>query len=122
MRGFQKAKHCATKNQSTNRREAIPLLVAIFIALIPKCPFCILAYSSAITLCSGSKIYMHHPDWTSWISIGLAALTLLMILMNYRGKRTIVAALLVLIGSSLIMLSELWTGEIKVYYYGAVLL
>ena len=96
--------------------------MGLFIALIPKCPFCILAYSSAITLCSGTKVYMHHPEWTSWISIILAIFTLLMVLFNYRGRRTIYAAILVLLGSSLIVVSELYTGEIQVYYYGVTIL
>jgi len=96
--------------------------MGVLIALIPKCPFCILAYSSAITLCSGTTVYMHHPEWTSWISIILAVFTLMMVLVNYRGKRTLFAAFFVLLGSGLIVMCELYTGEIEVYYYGVILL
>lgn len=122
MRISGKVKHCSSKQPPKATNESLPILAGVAIAIIPKCPFCILAYSSAITLCSGTKMYMHAPDWTSWLSVGLAGLTLLMIVLNYRGKRTIMAALLVIAGSSLIISSELYTGEITMYYTGAVLL
>ena len=93
-------------------------LMGIVIALLPKCHFCVLAYSSAITLCSGTKIYNHTPAWTSYISIGLALLTLALILINYKGLRTLLAASLVIIGCLLISYSELKTGEIAFYYGG----
>ena len=93
-------------------------IAGLFIALLPKCPFCILAYSSAITLCSGKKIYDHDPGWASFISIALALLTLALILYNYKGRKTIAAASLVLIGSLFLLYSELYTGDIRQYYWG----
>jgi len=99
-----------------------PILTGILIAVLPKCPFCIAAYSSAIVLCSGHKIYNQSPDWTNFISIGLALLTLLMIVLNFRGKRTWLAAGLVIIGSCLIIRTELYTGALEEYYFGAVML
>ncbi len=42
-----------------------------------------------------------------------------MIVLNYRGKRTWYAAALVLFGSALIIRTELFTGDLKEYYYGA---
>jgi membrane-bound ClpP family serine protease len=97
-------------------------LSGIAIALIPKCPYCILAYSSAITMCSGRKIYSHSPDWTSFLLLGLALLTLLLILFNYKGKRTITAAILVATGSALMFLSQFYTFSIYLYYLGTLLL
>ncbi|MCB9275152.1 MAG: hypothetical protein H6564_14005 [Lewinellaceae bacterium] len=96
--------------------------MGILIVLLPKCPFCLLAYSSAITLCSGVKVYQHEPGWPSWISIGLASLTLALVLWNYKGRRTLFAAALILSGSYFILSSELQTGELAVYYLGAALL
>ncbi len=122
IRANNSSNHCSSKKNTICKKESLPFLAVVFIALIPKCPFCILAYSSAITLCSGTKVYMHSPAWTSWISIALAAMTLLMILLNYRGQRTIIAASLVIIGSAMIMISELYTGEISIYYCGASIL
>ncbi len=93
----------------------------ILIALIPKCPFCILAYSSAISLCCSAKV-VYTPEWTSWLSVILAFITLSGIILNYRGKRTWFAALLVVLGSLLIIQAELFTGELGEYYYGAAAL
>lgn len=77
-----------------------------------------MAYSSAITLCSGATIYDHNPTWTSFISIGLAALTLFFVLWNFKGKRTWVAAAMVFLGSLFILDSELRTGDYGWYYFG----
>lgn len=78
-----------------------------------------MAYSSAITLCSGARLYDHNPVWTSYISIGLAVVTLLLVTWNYKGKRTVLAALLILAGSGLILDSELRTGQLDHYYLGS---
>ena len=118
----EKTCSCPSKKRKSVQKSAYPILSSVLIALLPKCHFCILAYSSAITLCSGTKIYDHSPEWTSFISIGLAVLTLFFVLINYRGKRTIFSAIMVLIGSMLIIRTELYTGEIIEYYYGVGLL
>lgn len=117
--------HCKCKlEHQAERRWAKPLsgLAGLLIAILPKCPFCILAYSSAATLCSGAKIYNHSPAWTSWISIALAAFILLSLLWNYKGYRTLLAAGLAFLGSALVLSSELYTGELATYYLGAALL
>ncbi|MCB9350060.1 MAG: hypothetical protein H6573_21515 [Lewinellaceae bacterium] len=73
-------------------------------------------------MCSGAKIYQHAPGWASFISIGLAAATLLLLAWNYKGPRTIGAVSLVLLGSYFIISSELRTGELAEYYWGAFFL
>jgi hypothetical protein len=94
----------------------------LLIALIPKCPFCILTYTSAITICSTKNLGGYAPHWTSWISIGFAFLTLIVTLYNYKGQRTWVAAGLICFGSSLIICSELFTGLLPTYYWGCGIL
>lgn len=121
-----KVQSCHCKRQQTKKEVSRKtttsslgsVLPGILIALLPKCHFCLLAYSSAITLCSGTKIYNHSPGWTSYISIGLALITLFLILVNYKGIRTLLAATLVISGCLLISYSELKTGEIVFYYWG----
>lgn len=78
-----------------------------------------MAYSSAITLCSSAKLYDHNPTWVSYISIGLAAFTLLLVLWNYKGLRTWLAAVMILVGCYFILDSELRTGDFTNYYWGA---
>lgn len=113
---------CKTSHKVKPRGKPLSVLAGILIVILPKCPFCILAYSSAITLCSGAKVYNHAPNWASWISIGLAGLTLLLVLWNYKGYRTLSAAALILLGSYFILTSELQTGDLADYYLGATLL
>lgn len=113
---------CKKKNRRDIRSSYSSVIGAIIIALIPKCPFCILAYSSAITMCSGKTIYDHTPVWTSYISIGLSVFTLAVILFNYKGLKTIVAAGFVVLGSVFLGVSEMQTGSVSFYYTGAVLL
>lgn len=119
MQCSQKSCSHSLDRKIKKKRSAFPILTGILIAILPKCPFCIAAYSSAIVLCSGTKLYHQAPDWTNFISIGLAVLTLIMILFNYRGKRTWFAASLVILGSLLIIRTELYTGELQEYYIGA---
>ena len=113
---------CPKAKKPKQKARSLSVLSGLLIILLPKCPFCILTFSSAITLCSGAKIYQHAPGWASFISIGLAASTLLLLLWNYKGLRTIGAASLVLLGSYFIISSELWTGELAEYYGGAFFL
>ncbi len=113
---------CNSPHKVKGRGRPLSALAGLLIVILPKCPFCILAYSSAITLCSGAKVYNHAPNWASWISVGLAALTLFLVLWNYKGRRTIFAAALVLSGAYFIISSELQTGELSAYYLGAALL
>lgn len=117
--------NCSCKNRKKRdlfKHPHLSFFAGLFIAILPKCPFCILTYSSAITLCSGKTIYNHDPTWTSWISIALALFTLLAILLNFKGRKTIAAAGLVLLGSAFLLYSELYTGDLTSYYWGAGLL
>ena len=113
-----KSCRCRKGHKIEKRGRFLPVLTGLVIAFLPKCPFCIMAYSSAITLCSGAQIYDHNPTWVSYISIGLAALTLIIVLWNFKGIRTWIAATLVLLGSYFILDSELRTGDFENYYWG----
>lgn len=110
-----------TKLQSCHcNKQKFSIATGLFIALLPKCHFCILAYSSAITLCSGTTLYHHTPIWTSYISVFLSLFTFLLVLWNFRGIRTIIAGFMVIVGCFLISYSELKTGELTYYYWGTV--
>jgi len=110
------------KKAKKEKQSISPLLTGILIAVLPKCPYCILAYSSAITMCSGTKLYTQTSGWTSYLLLGLAGLTLLFILLNYKGKRTIIAATFVGVGSLLMFACQFYTFNINHYYIGTFLL
>ncbi len=96
------------------------ILGGIIIAVLPKCPLCALAYSSAITMCSGT-MYEHTADWTSYISIVLCALTLGLVLYNYKGYKTLTAAAMIATGGFLLGYAELVSGNVTAYYWGCAI-
>lgn len=115
--------HCCGVNKVERKSSSgSSLLTGILIALIPKCPYCILAYSSAITMCSGTKLYMQSPGFLSYLPLALAFLTLLFIVLNNRGKRTIAAAALVGTGSLMMLACQFYTFNINHYYIGTFLI
>jgi len=123
VKGFKPNQcRCTVTKTKKEKKTIFPLLTGIMIAILPKCPYCILAYSSAITMCSGTKLYNFSPGWTSYLLLGLALLTLLFILLNYKGKRTIYAAVLVGTGSLLMLACQFYTFNINHYYIGTFLL
>ena len=79
---------------------------SILVILLPKCPFCIMAYSSAITVCGGQSIYMDANNWVSYIPLILSFAILCLILLNHRGKRTWLAASVATLSISSILLSH----------------
>jgi len=99
----------------------LTVLGAVVIAILPKCPLCALAYSSAITMCSGATLYDHSTNWTSYISVSLCAFTIGLVLWNYKGRRTNLAVLAILLGSSFILHSEFFSGNVTNYYIGSMI-
>ena len=98
------------KNCNTNRKvytfRNSSFFSAILIILIPKCPFCIMAYSSAITICGGQDIYMNSNNWVSFIPLVLSVVVLGMIFLNQRGIKTWIALSIALLSATLIVLSH----------------
>ena len=114
--------NCSSRQKQKTKKPFFPIITSILIALLPKCPYCILAYSSAITMCRGAKIYSNTPGWTSYFLLALAILTLIFVLFNYKGKRTIIAASLVAIGTFSMLGSQFYTFQITHYYVGTILI
>ena len=97
-------------------------LSTFLIILMPKCPFCIMAYTSAISICGGANYYMTTNNWVSYIPLILAILIFVLVLMNKRGKRTYISAALSIFGF-LFILGILQTVLEPVFYnLGSILL
>jgi len=113
---------CQQKKSTVKTASDYSLLTGILIALLPKCPFCILSFTSAITVCSSKGLTTYSPHWTSFISIAFAALTILIVAYNYKGIKTQVALFFILTGSALVIYSELFSGLLQPYYLGSSIL
>ena len=80
-------------------------LTTLLLIVIPKCPFCVMAYSSSILLFFDIKGSAIMPYVIHFKPI-LGALVLLLILFNYKGKKTLIAMGIALIALSFLLLSS----------------
>ena len=112
---------CPSERKVKIKNSPLPFFSLLLIAILPKCPFCMLAYSTAITVCS-TKAIAHTTGWASYVSISLVLITLIIVLYNFKGKRTLTAASLILLGTIFISYSELLSGSVTHYYIGSVAL
>ena len=97
-------------------------LSALLIVIIPKCPFCIMAYTSAISMCGTGSLYFSENNWVSFIPLVLALIIILMIGLNYRDRRTVVALMISAVGFGLILGSHQLVLESHFYNWGTGLL
>lgn len=95
----------------------------LLVAILPKCPFCFLAFSSTIVVCADGGYQSASHTMNSGLTVGLAAIgclvTLVMMLLNYRADRTPQALALAVSGAVAVMISVWFTGGIWLYYTGA---
>lgn len=72
------------------------------LAIVPKCPICYVTYSSSIAICGLST--PHESKMNILLILSLTALTIVLLVINYRGKRTLLSILMVVIGVLIIIL------------------
>jgi hypothetical protein len=92
------------------------------ILLLPKCPFCIVAYTSSMAVCGAPSIVHHQTDWGAWLSIGLALICLFSIARNYRGPGTRTALWLAGLGLVLLCVGLFLPNAMLAYYLGGAIL
>lgn len=116
-------KNCSNnqKCKSFFRSKNLSWVPGIIIALIPKCPFCIMAYSGAVTLCSGNTLYPNAGGLETYVSIGLGIFILISISFNYKGKQTKVSLLFSLLGLLCLIISQTILID-QILFYTAVTL
>ncbi len=117
-------KHCSSKQgcKKTNYLPFFSWMPGILVAILPKCPFCIMAYSGAVTLCSGTTLYPNSGSNAAYLTLAISVFILFMILRNYRGKRTIVSLILCSIAILLLLVSQLILMESFIYTIASILL
>jgi hypothetical protein len=107
------------KNASLNK---LPSILSFIIVFLPKCPFCFVAYSSAMTMCGGPSLITHHSDWGAWLAMGLGGVIIFCIAFNNRGIGTYRALCLALFGFFLVIFGVNKANMMLLYYIGAIFL
>ena len=108
--------------KKVNRSSSASLFSTVVLIILPKCPICIMAYSSAITICGGTDMYFRSNNWVSYVPLVLALFINLMFLFNWRGQRTLYALTIAMVGFTLILLTHQLVLSPVFYDLGAVLL
>jgi hypothetical protein len=109
-------------SKKVNKASSVSVLSTFLLIILPKCPFCIMAYSSAITICGGTDMYFRSNNWVSYVPLVLALFINLMFLFNWRGQRTLYALTIAMVGFTLISLTHQLVLSPIFYDLGAVLL
>ena len=113
-----KSLHAFTKRYSS--------VLGFIILILPKCPFCLVAYSSTITLCSATTLLAHnthHTDIGAYIAIGMGVIISACILFTYKNNSCNRLALSAAIAGLLLICLGIFREEsIPTYYTGAALL
>ena len=96
--------------------------MGLLLAILPKCPFCIMAYSSTVVLCGKDILIENQQNHYSTLSIFLTAffcsLIITGLLLNFHGKRTKYALVLSGLGILTILNSAIRNGGLDLYYLG----
>ncbi|NUO01148.1 MAG: hypothetical protein HUU01_11095 [Saprospiraceae bacterium] len=114
-------KPCQGAKIKAPAKQKAGILMGIFLAVLPKCPFCIVAYSSTMALCSGKTVAfgtLHASPLTITITVVIGLVILGSILLNFRDKRTIYAFALALTGLGMVLYSVIIEFSPWLYYSG----
>jgi hypothetical protein len=105
-----------------NTKKSYGFFAGLLLAILPKCPFCIMAYSSTVVLCGKDTLIENQHHYNSVLSISLtaifSALIIIGIFFNYRGSRTKYALALAVLGILFILNSVIRNGGQELYYIG----
>ncbi len=116
---------CHEPVQKGGVRAHASLIGNILLVLMPKCSFCVLAYTSTMLLCTKDETLVASSLHASPLTIGITSVLCLFILggilLNWRGRRSWYALALVLCGMSMMMTSVARGGGEFLYYVGNAL-
>lgn len=94
----------------------------LLLVLMPKCSFCVMAYTSTALLCTKDETIVASSLHASPLTISITAILSLLIvggiLLNRRGTRTWYALGVALAGMSMMLASVAWGGGEALYYAG----
>ena len=113
----------------TLKSRTASFLGSIIILLLPKCPFCMVAYSSTITFCGTAGVFTdtkHHTDWGAHAAIFISVLLTVSMMLTYKLSRGyfryLSMAAMAVCGSLCMYIGIFHATSMTCYYAGAVLL
>lgn len=122
----KKCVSCAAEKPKAKVSKKAGLFTGLLLVVLPKCPLCIIAYSSTIMLCGKEESLISSQTQSSLLSTGITLFFCLVILVslffNYRDERTKYALALAFTGSLLLVASTIWAIGPVMYYSGAVII
>jgi hypothetical protein len=117
---------CRGASRKGGFQKSFSWLPGILLVVLPKCPFCFMAFSSTMLLCGEGVTMtserMYQSDLTIALSALFCAIALLGIMMVRRDIRTVYALMIAISGTTMIMTSVLKTGGLPLYYAGTFLI
>ncbi len=117
---FQAIESCDICTPVSNYK--FPSFLSFLVLILPKCPFCFVAYTSAMTMCGSSTLVSQHIDWAAYLSIVLSATVIYCIARNNRGQGTRKAIIISSFGLLFVVAGIFLTENIISYYFGSILL
>ena len=111
-----------TPTKSNKISTGSSIFSALLVVIIPKCPICIMAYTSAVTMCGGPDMDMSENNWISYLPIMLSLIIIGLILYNNKGGRSWVALAIALLGTLFILLTHQMILPAAYYNAGTILL
>lgn len=111
---------CTCKKQ--RQRQRLSFGMTLFIAILPKCPFCAFGYSSVVVLCSGTKLQHYEANRMGYLAIGLAVAVLLSLFWNFKGQSTWLAAAFAVWGIAPLAHAQVISGNPIEYFIGTSLI
>ena len=113
---------CSDHQNQSGHKQLLRWLPAVLVAILPKCPFCLMAYSGAVSLCSGTMLFPNSGTTASYITTGLAIIIVCSLLFNHKGRKTWFALGIALLGIAFLILGQFYFISELNYYFGGLLL
>ncbi|ULQ58420.1 hypothetical protein KJS94_09450 [Flavihumibacter rivuli] len=114
------------RKPSRGKKKGLGLFSGIILAVLPKCPFCFVAFSSTLVLCGKGETIdrsiTHSSTPTILFASVFSLLAIVSIALSYKDSRTRYALLAAIGGAACVLTSVLLTGGEPLYYIGVLMI